>query len=72
MIFPQLFHRSTGFAPHQYVLKRRVERAKELLAVQQASLAEVAYRLGFSSQAQFTTTFHHYTGETPSCYRKRF
>lgn len=69
--FSQLFHRSTGSAPHQYLLKRRVERAKELLAGQQAPLADIAYRLGFSSQAQFTTTFRRYTGETPSRYRKR-
>ncbi len=69
--FSQLFHRSAGFAPHQYVLNRRIERAKELLAGQLMSLADIGYTLGFSSQSQFTTTFRHYTGETPSRYRKR-
>jgi AraC family transcriptional regulator len=68
--FAMLFRQSTGFTPHQYVLRRRVERAKDLLKNSSASLSDIAYQLGFSSQAQFTTTFHRFTGETPLRFRK--
>ncbi|HEY9742792.1 MAG TPA: AraC family transcriptional regulator [Coleofasciculaceae cyanobacterium] len=49
--FTRLFKQSTGLTPHQYVIRRRVERAKELLLKGKLSIAEVAYSLGFANQS---------------------
>jgi Helix-turn-helix domain len=56
--FAWQFKRATGLPPHQYVLTRRVERAKQLLQTgSDISLAEVAAHAGFSDQSQFS---HHF------------
>jgi AraC family transcriptional regulator len=68
--FARLFKRSTGIAPHQYVLDRRIERAKTLLSETTLPLAEIAYRLGFASQSHFTALFRRFTSTTPKAYRK--
>jgi AraC family transcriptional regulator len=67
--FADMFRQSTGFTPHQYVSRRRVERAQQLLKDADVSLAEVAYRCGFASQSQFTTIFRRFTGATPGRFR---
>jgi AraC-like DNA-binding protein len=55
--FSRQFKLATGLPPHQYVLTRRVERAKQLLEIGRAfSLAEVAAQASFSDQSQFS---HH-------------
>ncbi|WP_342236416.1 AraC family transcriptional regulator [Inquilinus sp. OTU3971] len=67
--FSRAFKAATGRAPHQFVLARRVERAKALLARSDLALAEIAYRAGFASQAHFSTAFRRATGTTPARYR---
>jgi AraC family transcriptional regulator len=67
--FAREFKRATGAAPHQYLIRVRVERAKALLAEGRLPLAEVAFSAGFSSQSHFTRLFHRLTGETPKSYR---
>jgi AraC family transcriptional regulator len=68
--FAARFKQSTGVAPYQYVLRQRIATAQHLLAETHLSLAEVAYRLGFSSQAHFTTMFRQHIGTTPGAYRQ--
>ena len=68
--FARMFKQSTGLAPHQYLLERRIERAKELLANKDLPLAEIAYLLGFSSQSHFTAIFRKLTTTTPKVYRE--
>jgi len=67
--FAELFRQSTGFTPHQFVSHHRVELAQQLLKHANLSLAEIAYRCGFASQSQFTTTFRRFTGVTPGRFR---
>jgi AraC family transcriptional regulator len=68
--FARLFKRSTGLPPHQYVIARRVERAKELLRARDPlPLAEVAVETGFSSQSHFTRHFKRCVGVTPQRFR---
>ena len=67
--FSAQFRRSTGLPPHRYLLQKRIKRAKELLAADGMSLAEISYALGFPSQAHFTTTFRKLVGTTPGAYR---
>ena len=60
--FATLFRQSIGLPPHRYVLERRIARAKELLAGDQLSLAEIGYALGYTSQPHFITMFRKLTG----------
>jgi AraC family transcriptional regulator len=64
--FARQFRAATGLAPHQYVIMRRVERAKELLqTAADLSLAQVAADVGFSDQSQFSHHFKRLVGVTP-------
>jgi len=57
---------ATGLPPHQFVITRRVERAKQLLhAGTDLSLAEVALHAGFCDQSQFCHHFKRLVGVTP-------
>ena len=68
--FDRQFKVATGLPPHQYVIARRVERAKELLqAGTDLSLAEVAGCAGFSDQSQFSQHFKRLVGVTPGHFR---
>ncbi|HXW84190.1 MAG TPA: AraC family transcriptional regulator [Candidatus Binataceae bacterium] len=63
--FARAFKQSTGLPPHRYLLKRRVERSKELLTRPDATIACVSQELGFSDQSHFTAVFHRLSGMTP-------
>jgi AraC family transcriptional regulator len=68
--FARQFKTSTGLPPHQYVIARRVERAKHLLQEGgDFSLAEVAVHAGFSDQSQFSQHFKRIVGVTPGRFR---
>jgi AraC family transcriptional regulator len=68
--FARQFKAATGLPPHQYVIARRVERAKELLQAGTAlSLAEVAMHVGFSDQSHFSQHFKRLVGVTPGQFR---
>jgi AraC family transcriptional regulator len=68
--FARLFKNSTGLPPHQYVITRRVERAKELLRDRdRLPLAEVAVETGFSNQSHFTHHFKRLVGVTPKLFQ---
>jgi AraC family transcriptional regulator len=68
--FARQFKRATGLPPHQYVIARRVERAKQLLhAGDDLSLAQVAARAGFSNQSHFSLHFKRLVGVTPRRFR---
>ncbi len=69
--FARAFKESTGLSPHQYVLRRRVERALQMLKEKRTNLADIAYDLGFSSQGHFTTVFSKIVGVSPSSYREQ-
>lgn len=64
------FKAATGLPPHQYLMERRVARARSLLADGHASLADVAYAAGFASQAHMTTVFKRRLGTTPGRLRR--
>lgn len=68
--FCRMFKVSTGLTPHQYVLAERINRAKQILAEDEATIAEVALRFGFASQSHFTSVFHRHTGTTPRRYQR--
>ena len=67
--FAREFKRTTGLPPHQYLIKFRIERAKQLLTQSELPLVEVSSRAGFSHQSHFTRLFRKLTGTTPQSYR---
>ncbi|MGF1680156.1 helix-turn-helix domain-containing protein [Photobacterium minamisatsumaniensis] len=68
--FHHLFKEQTGITPHQYVLKKRLELAKDLIEDSQLSIAQVAQSTGFASQSSFTQAFTRLHGKPPARYRK--
>jgi AraC family transcriptional regulator len=67
--FARAFKQSTGETPHQYVLRRRIEEAKEFLRHPQASVIEASARTGFVDQSHFSKVFRRIVGIAPSEYR---
>jgi AraC family transcriptional regulator len=63
--FCRCFKRSTGFTPHQYVIRQRVERAKQLLKDGKLGIAEIAIACGFTHQSHLIRHFKRVTGITP-------
>lgn len=70
--FAREFKRATGTTPHQYLLKLRIECAKELLRKSELPLVDVGFQTGFSHQSHFSRLFRKLTGTTPQTYRLRF
>lgn len=65
----RMFKAEIGKSPHQYVLERRVSRARELLRDTALPIAEVAVAVGFSSQSHLSTWFRRIVGVSPAAYR---
>jgi AraC family transcriptional regulator len=67
--FSRLFKEATGLAPHQYVIRERVERAKGLLAKSDLSVGRVALACGFSHQGHLARHFVRLVGVAPARFR---
>jgi AraC family transcriptional regulator len=63
------FRASTNQSPHQYMLRLRVERSKELLRDHRLSVLNVGLEVGFRNQQHFATVFRNSVGVPPSVYR---
>ena len=66
--FLRAFRRTTGETPYQHLLRRRIERAQQLLSGQ-ISIAAIAVTVGFKNATRFTAAFRRLTHCTPSVYR---
>lgn len=71
MHFAAQFRLATGFRPHAYLIRRRIERAQDLLRYTPMPLVEIALSVGFQTQAHFTTIFRELSGEPPGQWRHR-
>jgi AraC family transcriptional regulator len=67
--FCRAFRKSVGMPPYRYLLGRRIERSKELLACTDKDVTEIALEIGFSSHSHFSTAFRRAVGHAPSTYR---
>lgn len=65
------FHEHFDCTVSEYIMGRRVELAKELIATSELSMEEIAERLGFASASYFSRVFKEHTGMTPMKYKKR-
>jgi AraC family transcriptional regulator len=70
MHFAAQFRAATGMRPHDFLLQRRIDRARGLLRDPKLALVDVALSVGFQTQAHFTTVFKRFAGDTPNRWRR--
>ena len=67
--FARAFKRSVGLTPHDYLIRRRVERTMALLSDTEMALSEIALAAGFADQSHFARRFRQHVGVSPRAYR---
>lgn len=70
--FARAFRQATGEPPHQWLMRRRIERAKELLRSQDMTLAEIALVCGFVDQSHLTRVFSRREKLPPGAWRRLY
>jgi len=70
MHFAAQFRVATGFRPREFLLFKRVERAKAMMKASRVPIVEVAFAVGFNSQAHFSTVFKRFTGTSPARWKQ--
>jgi AraC family transcriptional regulator len=68
--FNVAFRNSLGTSPHEFVIRRRIERAQQLMLTSDMSLCEIAGECGLADQAHLSRLFRKVVGETPAAWRK--
>jgi AraC family transcriptional regulator len=68
--FGRAFRNSVGEPPHEYVIRRRVERAQGLMLSTGASLSDIAFECGLADQSHLTRLFRRNVGESPNAWRR--
>ena len=69
--FLRLFRQAFKKTPHQYLIERRIEKAKELLTADELRVTDVCFEVGFQSLGSFSSLFHKWVGHAPATYRER-
>jgi AraC-like DNA-binding protein len=69
--FIRTFRKILYETPHQYIIRKRIEKARELLALSSLSITEICFEVGFESLGSFSTLFHRVVGWSPSIYLAR-
>jgi AraC-like DNA-binding protein len=67
--FVRAFRQSMGVTPHDYLIRQRVGKAKQLLAGTDMPLSEIALAAGFADQSHFARRFRQHVGMLPRHYR---
>lgn len=68
--FNVAFRKSVGHSPHEYIIRRRMERAQGLMLSTEMSLSAIAAECGLADQAHLTRLFHRVVGESPAAWRR--
>ena len=69
--FARLFKQSVGVPPHEYILRERVEKAKDLLRSGRLTVGDVAQAVGFSDHSKLDRHFKRLTGLSPRQFRRQ-
>jgi len=69
--FLRLFRQAFNKTPHQYLIERRMEKAKELLGSADVRVTDVCFEVGFQSLGSFSALFHKHVGHAPVAYREK-
>lgn len=69
--FAHLFKQTTGVSPHQYHIRCRIQRAKQLLLTKKMTIAQVAHAVGFASQGHLNYHFKRLVGMTPKAFLRQ-
>lgn len=69
--FLRLFRQAFDKTPHQYLIERRIEKAKELLSAANLRVTDVCFEVGFQSLGSFSSLFHKCVGHAPNTYREK-
>jgi AraC-like DNA-binding protein len=67
--FASLFKQQTGYAPNEYIIRVRIEKAKMLLAKSEDTISEISDKIGFGDMHYFSYYFKKIEGMSPSQYR---
>jgi len=70
--FARLFLHNTGYPPHRYILRRRLEKACVLLHHSTRTIDTIARECGFCDRYYFSKAFKKETGRSPAAYRNEF
>ncbi len=70
--FARSFAETYGETPMRYLIRRRIERAQDLLRCANLTVTEVCMLIGFSSLGSFSSRFRELVGESPTRYRDRW
>ncbi|MGP9810230.1 helix-turn-helix domain-containing protein [Rhodopseudomonas sp. NSM] len=70
--FARAFRQSVGVPPRNFLIERRVERAKKLMLSTDWPLSEIALACGLSDQAHLSRIFRRYVGITPNAWRREW
>jgi AraC-like DNA-binding protein len=70
--FIRIFTKYINQTPYQYILKKKIEKARAIICETDISLSSIAIDLGFSSYSNFCNAFKKETGKTPEMYRKLY
>ncbi len=70
--FRRLFKEQIGISPSEYIMKKKIEAATNMLHYSEHSSTEIGYYLAFSTHSHFIKTFKKYMGITPGKYRSQY
>jgi transcriptional regulator GlxA family with amidase domain len=68
--FSRAFRRSTGYPPHRWLLRHRIDIAKSLMKDRRQPLSQIALATGFADQSHFTRAFTSQIGTSPGVWRR--
>ena len=68
--FNVAFRQSVGHSPHEYIIRRRMERAQGLMLSTDKTLSEIAAECGLADQPHFARLFRRFAGESPAAWRR--
>lgn len=68
--FSRQFKARTGYSPYEYIVLRRIDRAKYLLTSTKQSVSEIAFATGYHSEENFSHSFQKHVGVSPGLFRR--